>query len=162
MLTLTIVPYALASKGKILSSVLLSTHFLEVYRGGNSTQISRFFGSMDRGNMTRCIPTFKRISFWDVEFHGFGTVPKLGEPQYRPQYIIVLIMGAPKKVPLILGNPHLGLRVFTCRASKHQAGSPSQIGMNPQSGATKTAVCVRWAQDAFHVWGELHACRNDS
>ena len=45
-------------------------------------------------------------------FHGAqedvsGTFPKLGEPQYRPQYIIVLIMGTSKKVPLILGNPHL-------------------------------------------------------
>ena len=27
--------------------------------------------------------------------------------QYRPQYTIVLIIGTPKKVPLILGNPHI-------------------------------------------------------
>ena len=28
-------------------------------------------------------------------------------PQYRPQNTIVLIMGTPKRVPLILGNPQL-------------------------------------------------------
>ena len=28
--------------------------------------------------------------------------------QYRPQNIIVPIMGTPKMVPLILGNPHIG------------------------------------------------------
>ena len=33
--------------------------------------------------------------------------PKIRGPQYRPQYTIVLIMGTPKKVPLILGNYHL-------------------------------------------------------
>ena len=33
--------------------------------------------------------------------------PKITGPQYRPQYTIVLIMGTPKKVPLILGNPHI-------------------------------------------------------
>ena len=32
-------------------------------------------------------------------------VPKIRGPQYRPQHTIVLIMGIPKKVPLILGNP---------------------------------------------------------
>ena len=30
-------------------------------------------------------------------------------PQHRPQYTIVLIMGTPKMVPLILGNPHIDL-----------------------------------------------------
>ena len=30
-----------------------------------------------------------------------------GTPIFRPQYIIVLIIGTPKKVPLILGNPHM-------------------------------------------------------
>ena len=38
-------------------------------------------------------------------------------PQYRPQNTIVLIIGTPKMVPLILGNPHLGfrVRVLGCR-----------------------------------------------
>ena len=31
--------------------------------------------------------------------------------QYRPQNTIVLIIGTPKKVPIILGNPHLGITV---------------------------------------------------
>ena len=31
-----------------------------------------------------------------------------GTQIYRPQYTMVLIMGTPKMVPLILGNPHLG------------------------------------------------------
>ena len=34
--------------------------------------------------------------------------PKIRGPQYRPQYTIILIMGKPNKVPLILGNLHLG------------------------------------------------------
>ena len=29
------------------------------------------------------------------------------EPQYRPQNILVRIIGTPKKVPLIWGNPHI-------------------------------------------------------
>ena len=36
--------------------------------------------------------------------------PKIRGPQYRPQNIIVLIIGTPKRVPLILGNPHLGFK----------------------------------------------------
>ena len=37
-----------------------------------------------------------------------GSLPKYREPQYRPQYIIVLIMGTPRKgYPPILGNPHI-------------------------------------------------------
>ena len=38
---------------------------------------------------------------------GLGALwqfPKIRVPQYRPQYTIVLIIGIPKKVPLILGN----------------------------------------------------------
>ena len=31
-------------------------------------------------------------------------------PQYRPQNTIVLIIGIPKKVPLILGNPQISMR----------------------------------------------------
>ena len=34
-----------------------------------------------------------------------GSFPKYGEPQYTPQHTMLLIMGAPRKVPLILGNP---------------------------------------------------------
>ena len=30
-------------------------------------------------------------------------------PQYRPQNTIILIIGTPKKVPLILGNRHIGI-----------------------------------------------------
>ena len=33
--------------------------------------------------------------------------PKIGGPQYRPQNTIVLIIGTPKKEPLILGSPHM-------------------------------------------------------
>ena len=34
---------------------------------------------------------------------------KIGGPQYRPIYTIVLIMGTPKMVPLILGNPYFAM-----------------------------------------------------
>ena len=33
-------------------------------------------------------------------------------PQHRPQHTIVLIIGTPKMVPLILGNPHIRLIEF--------------------------------------------------
>ena len=29
--------------------------------------------------------------------------------QYRPQQILVLMLGTPRKLPLILGNPHIRL-----------------------------------------------------
>ena len=35
--------------------------------------------------------------------------PKMGEPQYRPQYTLIRTLGTSKKAPLILGNTHLGL-----------------------------------------------------
>ena len=36
-------------------------------------------------------------------------------PQYRPQYIKILIRGGPKKVPLILGNPHFLMQIYVSR-----------------------------------------------
>ena len=33
--------------------------------------------------------------------------PKIRGPQYIPQHTIILVIGTPKKVPLILGNPHI-------------------------------------------------------
>ena len=38
----------------------------------------------------------------------FGSFPKSGDPNIDPKNTIILIMGTPNKVPLILGNPHLG------------------------------------------------------
>ena len=38
---------------------------------------------------------------------------KIGGPQYRPQYTIVLIIGTPKKVPLILGNPQMEVSQYS-------------------------------------------------
>ena len=35
--------------------------------------------------------------------------PKIGGPQYRPPNTIMLIMGTPKKVHLIWGNPYIGI-----------------------------------------------------
>ena len=37
----------------------------------------------------------------------------MGDPQYRPQYMIVPIRGALEGVPLILGHPHILLRYAT-------------------------------------------------
>ena len=37
----------------------------------------------------------------------YMVVSQIGGPQYRPQNTIILIMGTPKMVPLILGNPHM-------------------------------------------------------
>ena len=50
-------------------------------------------------------PASADLVVWE-EFWGF---PKIGGPQCRPQYTIILIIGTPKIVPIILGNPHLGV-----------------------------------------------------
>ena len=47
-----------------------------------------------------CHPTW-----WPREGGVIWKFPKIRGPQYRPQDIIILIMGTPKKVLLILGNP---------------------------------------------------------
>ena len=47
--------------------------------------------------------------------------------QYRPQYTIVLIIGIPRKVPLILGNPQIGLA--GCIAG-------ARLGFNLSSGVS--------------------------
>ena len=41
-------------------------------------------------------------------------------PQYEPQNTIVLIMGTPKKVPLILGNPHIEMLLKNSKAGMRQ------------------------------------------
>ena len=43
----------------------------------------------------------------DRNYFEIWCLPKIGETQYRPKNTIVLIMGTPKRVPLISGNPHL-------------------------------------------------------
>ena len=66
--------------------------------------------------------------------------PKQGEPQCRPQNTTVLIMGTPKMVPLIMGNPQIkfgssGLRVSQSRFSvvKHWGFRFEGFGMlHPQ------------------------------
>ena len=50
--------------------------------------------------------------------------PKIREPQYRPQNTIVLNIGTPKKVPLILGNPHKGLLIILGVIGAAWAGHP--------------------------------------
>ena len=45
-------------------------------------------------------------SFQREDFGRILYLPYMRGPQYRPQYTIVLIVGTPKKVSLILGNPH--------------------------------------------------------
>ena len=41
--------------------------------------------------------------------NGSANFPELGDPQYRLQKTVGLIMRTPKKVPLVLGNLHIGL-----------------------------------------------------
>ena len=51
-------------------------------------------------------------------------------PQYKPQNAIILIMGTPKIVPLILGNPHMseieGLGGNFCDRSDPEPSSATQ------------------------------------
>ena len=56
------------------------------------------------GLVTRLIMGTIRVSIWYF--------PKTGGPQYKTQDTTILTMGTPKKVPLILGNPHMGYRGY--------------------------------------------------
>ena len=38
---------------------------------------------------------------------SYGTFPKSGDPNIDPKILESLILGPPKKVPLILGNSHI-------------------------------------------------------
>ena len=69
---------------------------LWMWRGRSSTSFQRWTSS--------CRQPFGGCNHaWQC-----GSVHKWGkEPQYRPQNIIILIMGTPKKVPLILERPIL-------------------------------------------------------
>ena len=51
--------------------------------------------------------TFPSILQSRTPFHRnpHTVISQIGEPQYRPQNAIILIIGTPKKVPLIWGNP---------------------------------------------------------
>ena len=48
-------------------------------------------------------------------------VPKIGGPQYRSQNTIVLVMGTPKMVPVILGNPKSTLRLGSKSQTRKQS-----------------------------------------
>ena len=50
--------------------------------------------------------------------YPYMAVSKMG----GPQHIVVFIMGTPKKVPLVLGNPHM-----------HLLGMQSVLNMHPAS-----------------------------
>ena len=50
-----------------------------------------------------CILTVTVVLIWYF--------PKIRVPQYRSQYIRVLIIGTPTRVPLILENPHIAIIV---------------------------------------------------
>ena len=45
---------------------------------------------------------------------GFRYFLYIGEPQYGPKSTLILLMGTPRKVPLIAVNPSLGVYIF-CR-----------------------------------------------
>ena len=53
--------------------------------------------------------------------------PKIGGPQYGPQNTIVLIMGTPKKEPLILGSPHVELQGTWYVVYNFGTGPPSWV-----------------------------------
>ena len=44
-------------------------------------------------------------ALWQQFLHLVVSLNK-GDPQYRPLHTIILIIGTPKKVPLISGSPH--------------------------------------------------------
>ena len=59
----------------------------------------------------------------------YGNFPKLGDPRYRPQHIVILIMGTSKKAPLLLGNLHI-VSIYL------QDLKPSSIPANAHSTCT--------------------------
>ena len=84
-------------------------------------------------------PRHKLFSIWSF--------PKKRKPQYRPQNTIVLIIGTPKMVPIILGNPHMTLchSSFEGLRARHpsRGGWPSRQGPGPLgSSAMKRVSCL--------------------
>ena len=50
---------------------------------------------------------------WDLIYIYIYRVDSQNEgPQYRPQIIILLSRGSPKRVPLILGDPHTYMYIY--------------------------------------------------
>ena len=71
----------------------------EVWRG-LTAMIHEDGEAKDTGQRLRRFLRFLALGFNIVN----ASFPKQGT-QYRPEYSMVLLMGTPKKVPLILGNP---------------------------------------------------------
>ena len=74
----------------------------------------------------------------------FGSFPKQGDPQYRPQNIIIR---TPKTVPPMLGNPHLELRALKqklggCPQVAARSGQAPLTG--PRSVGTSFTGLRRW------------------
>ena len=63
--------------------------------------------------------------------HVQGIQSCIRGPQYRPKYTIVLIMGTPKKVPLILGNP---LVVGFLSRNTLRTPRPQTLNQRPRPG----------------------------
>ena len=59
--------------------------------------------------------------------------PKIGGPQYRPWYTIILIMGTPQKmVPLILRNPHIGMIFPFALLRTRELTEPEDLGFSQE------------------------------
>ena len=67
-------------------------------------------------------------------------------PQYRPQNTIVLIMGTPKMVPLILGNPQVvqGLKASRQSLSLKQQKASSQTQPEPCTRLVSMGGCQNY------------------
>ena len=75
--------------------------------------------------------------------------------QYRPQNTIVLIMGTPKKVPLILGNTHM----IPIRDNGHCGENP-EMCIAPSSRALKAPTRAQAQGLGFRAVGLDWAARH--
>ena len=71
------------------------------------------------------------------------------EPQIRPPNTIVVIMGTPKRVPLILGDPQV---TFVRRADPSQSRFAE---LRATSSIYKTNLCEKWSAGSCKAWNQL-------
>ena len=97
--------------------------------------------------------------------HHMGSF-KIRVPQCRPQYTIVLIIGTPKKVPLILGNTHITLNHDELASHKHQKSQPPHAKLQSLEATLfgffdlHTEMCAGYEDHEGHEnQARLHDCK---
>ena len=80
---------------------------------------------------------------------NYMVVSQIRRPQYRPQNTIVLIMGSSKKVPIILGNPHICMSTYECYHG-HSLGAPGNCSRHLCDLSRLQMLLFQKCQRSYH------------